>query len=301
MFHLITIEDKIRVPPSQFNNEIQTIEDEIEKKYTNKIVLGGGLFIALYEILGTGDAYVYSGDGGAHVLVKFSMVVFKPFKGEVIEGYIKSCTSEQLQLTLGFYDEIFVLSIDLPTPSYFDEKEKLWFWVYGENSLYFEKGGKVRFKVDTVEFNPEVSQPPPRPKNVNTDLMDSRTLQEHKQREDYIKDLAKQTKSPMILKVSMRDPGLGMISWWTSQDAEDEEEEEDYSGMTVDSGSNLTDTVNQQEREEEQQEQQQKKQKPQLQPQKSIIADEDIELIDEPVMTKKKTTKSNRKIISDDE
>ncbi|KAN0051024.1 hypothetical protein ACTA71_006791 [Dictyostelium dimigraforme] len=230
MFHLITIEDKVRIAPSQFNNEVQTIEDEIEKKYTSKVVLNAGLFVALYDILGTGDSYVHSGDGGAHLMVRFRMVVFKPFKGEVLEGVIKRSSRESIQISLGFFHEIYLNPIELPNPSNYNQEEGLWYWEWNENQLFFEDGGRVRFKIDQVEFNPEISQPAPSPKNVNTDAMDSYSLREYKEKQIENENLLKQVKSPLILKVSMREAGLGMVSWWTNQgddDGEDGENQEE--------------------------------------------------------------------------
>ncbi|KAM9984544.1 hypothetical protein ACTFIY_008984 [Dictyostelium cf. discoideum] len=230
MFHLITIEDKVRIAPSQFNNEVQTIEDEIEKKYTSKVVLNAGLFVALYDILGTGDSYVHSGDGGAHLMVRFRMVVFKPFKGEVLEGVIKKSSRESIQISLGFFHEIYLNPIELPNPSNYNQEEGLWYWEWNENQLFFEDGGRVRFKIDQVEFNPEISQPAPSPKNVNTEAMDSYSLREYKEKQIENENLLKQVKSPLILKVSMREAGLGMVSWWTNQsggDDDDDENEED--------------------------------------------------------------------------
>ncbi|EGC33189.1 hypothetical protein DICPUDRAFT_20776, partial [Dictyostelium purpureum] len=231
MFHLLTIEDRVRIPPNDFNNEVQTIEDEIEKKYVSKVVLDGGLFIALYDILGTGDSYVYSGDGAAHLMVRFRMVVFKPFKGEIMEGVIKKSTKDQVQITIGFYDEIYLNPIELPIPSSFSDEEKLWYWEWNDNQLFFENGGRVRFRVEQIEFNPEVSQPAPAPKNLNTDSMDSYTLREYKERQAENERLLQQVKSPLILKVSVKDSGLGMIEWWTGQDAGNEEDEEENDQM----------------------------------------------------------------------
>ncbi|KAF2076007.1 hypothetical protein CYY_002667 [Polysphondylium violaceum] len=234
MFHLVTVEDKVRVTPGQFDNEIQTIEDEIEKKYTNKVALNCGLFVSLYDIIGTGDAYVYSGDGAAHLMVRFRMVVFKPFRGEIIEGVVKKSNKDSVQLTLGFFDEIYITPLDLPENSKFNQEEGLWYWEWSDNELYFEEGGRVRFKVDVIEFNPEISQPAPQPKNLNLDKLDSYSLREHKQREEDSQEYLRNTKSPMVLKVSMREAGLGMVSWWTQgQDQGDGEMETENGGNDV--------------------------------------------------------------------
>ncbi|EFA82502.1 RNA polymerase III subunit [Heterostelium album PN500] len=243
MFHLITIEDKVRIPPNQFNNEIQTIEDEIEKKYSNKVVIDGGLFIALYDILGTGDAYVYSGDGGSHLLVRCRLVVFKPFVGEILEGFIKKSTRDYMQLSLGFFDDIQVLALDLPTQSFYHDEEKLWYWDWNDNQLFFEDRGRVRFKIDTVEWNDAVSQPAPRPKSATpVNQMDASTLQEHNKRIKEEEEYLKNQKSPMVLKVSMRESGLGMVSWWTQ--AEGGEAADDDEQPPEDENNNDDDDLN---------------------------------------------------------
>lgn len=57
--------------------------DQIDIKFANKIILDVGLCISLFDFLEIGDPYVYPAEGSAHQRVKFRMVVFRPFAGEV--------------------------------------------------------------------------------------------------------------------------------------------------------------------------------------------------------------------------
>eukprot|EP00955_Chlamydomonas_euryale_P067610 359882-Chlamydomonas_euryale.AAC.2 len=43
-----------------------------------------------------------------HRQVRFRLVVFRPFVGEVLVGQLKSCSREGLRVSLGFFDDILV-------------------------------------------------------------------------------------------------------------------------------------------------------------------------------------------------
>jgi DNA-directed RNA polymerase subunit E'/Rpb7 len=57
----------------------------------------------LYDILEVDSGFIFPGDGGAHIEIKFRLVVFRPFVGEVLSGKIRSSTEE------GICGKLFVL------------------------------------------------------------------------------------------------------------------------------------------------------------------------------------------------
>jgi len=72
----------------------------------------------LYDILKSGDGVVYK--GSANVNVTFRMIVFRPFKGEILTGRISSSTQHGIKVRLGgFFDDVFI------TPDYMFEGTKL--------------------------------------------------------------------------------------------------------------------------------------------------------------------------------
>ena len=56
-----------------------------------QVVTDLGLVITLYDITQIEGGYIYPSDGAAHYDVRFKLVVFRPFPGEVIEGNLASC------------------------------------------------------------------------------------------------------------------------------------------------------------------------------------------------------------------
>jgi len=206
MFVVIIVEDTIKLHPSNFGNKIQTIEDEIEKKFTGKIILDVGLCIGLHDIQTIGDALVYPGDGSAHIHITFRLVVFRPFVGEVIEGKILFSTPQGIRVTIGFFDEILIAPDMLPIPSFFEE---VWIWKYQDKHLMnMENGQAIRFRVESVQFN---NVDPPLatiPDKVNKGKSDAST--QIKEKEDAVLSRL----SPMVISASVHESGFGMVAWW---------------------------------------------------------------------------------------
>lgn len=44
----------------------QVLTEEVDRKYSNRIVMEGGLGICLYDVLRVGDPYIYPSDGASH-------------------------------------------------------------------------------------------------------------------------------------------------------------------------------------------------------------------------------------------
>ena len=84
---------------------------------TLKVIPETGLCITLYDIISIGDCYVYPGDGSSWSKVNFRVVVFRPFVGEILEGKIKNSNSEGIQLTLDFFDDVYIPAHYLQEPS----------------------------------------------------------------------------------------------------------------------------------------------------------------------------------------
>lgn len=61
------------------------------------MLLDVGLCVCFHDIVEKGPAFIYTGDGHAHATVKFRVVVFRPFIGEVLIGKLVESTSDGLK------------------------------------------------------------------------------------------------------------------------------------------------------------------------------------------------------------
>ena len=84
MFMLITTEDILPVSPKLFQLDLETVVKVlINKKYANHVIQNVGLAISLYDLISLDDSYIYQGEGDAYTRVRFRLIVFSPFLGEV--------------------------------------------------------------------------------------------------------------------------------------------------------------------------------------------------------------------------
>lgn len=111
-----TISDLIQIAPHDFRKpSAQAIEDNIGRKYANKVVQNVGLCICFWDLLKASEGLISQGDGMVNVngneyprhtrlpkcsllgAVEFRLVVFRPFKGEIIHGVILDSSVEGIR------------------------------------------------------------------------------------------------------------------------------------------------------------------------------------------------------------
>ncbi|KAJ9615586.1 DNA-directed RNA polymerase III complex subunit Rpc25 [Cladophialophora chaetospira] len=203
MFGLTTFEDLVQIPPHGLvNNKItrQDLEDRINEKYSNKVVQKVGLCICMYDLLKTSDGLIGHGNGNVNVNVQFRMIVFRPFKNEIVTGRITKCNPEGIRISMRFFDDIFVPATMLFEGVYYDADEKTWIWPMEEedvDDLFLDAGEIVNFRVESEKWN---DQAPAAPKARS---------QGEPEPNPAVAD-----KVPYSIEGSMTEPGLGGVHWW---------------------------------------------------------------------------------------
>lgn len=124
------------------------------------------------------------------------MVVFRPFKDEVIIARITKQTAQGIQLRTDFFDDIWVPWFELPDGSEFLPKEKSWIWREDDQEMYFDNNEIVRFRVLSEEWH---DQAPTKPR------IDS---------EEEVVAPPTNLKPPYSIIGTMKEPGLGCCLWW---------------------------------------------------------------------------------------
>ncbi|PUU82197.1 RNA polymerase III subunit Rpc25-domain-containing protein [Tuber borchii] len=142
-------------------------------------------------------------DGGAHVNVEFRMIVFRPFKGEVLTGRISSATAAGVKVRTDFFDEIFIPAGALFEGSRFDGKEQVWIWRDDGQDFYMDKNELIRFRVEGEVFVDQLPVPP------------------HLKGEES----SLHNKPPYAITASCQQAGLGLVSWWVEEEEVEEKEE----------------------------------------------------------------------------
>ena len=211
MFILSKIADLVRIPPDQFHRDtISAITHQLNNKFANKIIPNVGLCITIYDLLTVEEGQLKPGDGSSYINVTFRAVVFKPFLGEIVTGWISKCTAEGIKVSLlGIFDDIFIPQNMLFEGCYYTPEESAWIWPMDEETkLYFDVNEKIRFRIEREVF---VDVKPKSPKE--------RELEERAQLENEIEGKNEETpqneKTPAYaLLGSCQTDGMGLVSWW---------------------------------------------------------------------------------------
>lgn len=154
MFTLVKIADTIELDPSTFGlPHQQALHQEINKKYANRVLTDVGLCIALYDLQTASDGLLRPGDGSIYIKCEFRLIIFAPFPGETLVGWISSCTEEGLNVRMEFFDNVFIPKTMLFEGTQFIVQEQAWVWKNDEYSLYLDINEKIRFRVEEVVFD----------------------------------------------------------------------------------------------------------------------------------------------------
>ncbi|KAI0144652.1 RNA polymerase III subunit Rpc25 [Xylariaceae sp. FL1272] len=192
MFILTKIADLVQIPPSQFEQHSRVaIENNINAKYANRVIQKIGLCISMYDLLWASEGLIGHGDGLVNVNVEFRMIVFRPFKHEVLFGRISSASPDGIHIRTDFFEEIFIHHKELPEGSFYDHNEAAWVWRIEGSDMWYDKNEMVRFQVIGEEWYDQVPD----------------------SGEDGAMERAKKI-SPYNIKGTMISTGLGVCLWW---------------------------------------------------------------------------------------
>uniref|UniRef100_A0A7S0HIV8 RNA polymerase III subunit Rpc25 domain-containing protein n=1 Tax=Hanusia phi TaxID=3032 RepID=A0A7S0HIV8_9CRYP len=217
MFVLVKLKDAIPIPASELSKPRSlAVSNQVEKKYSNRVLLGTGLCVCLYEIEELGEGLIYPSDSAVHVRVTFSLVVFRPFIGEVLTGSIDRSTPEGLWISLGFFQDIFVPPHFMQDGSEWDEEHQLWVWKseHGDAMLDPALGSPVRFRVTNTIFRP-VKRPSKAPPAANADpTLIQQAGKRFADRKQAGQVQEQEEEAAFQVMASIKDDGLGLAIWW---------------------------------------------------------------------------------------
>ena len=226
MFILSVIEDRLKIPPEKFSRDHkEVLVEQIDIKYANRILEHVGFCIAFYDFVSIDDPYVYPAEGCVHQLVRFRMIVFRPFEGEVLVGRISSFSKNGIRISLDFFDDIFIPSSYLSTPCEYDETTQTWLWIYEESEPFkYELDEEFRFRVKSIHFlsssqlDKKLSAPPLQSQILQRTVTtaDERTASSRSERSLSMEQRNEEGLKPSAMQIIglSNEPGLGVTAWW---------------------------------------------------------------------------------------
>lgn len=199
-------------------------------KYADRIIHKVGLCVCFHSIISASEGLIGHGTGTVHVNVDFRVLVFRPFKGEILAATIAGFSRKGgIALSLGFFEDV-----NVPPETLFEntlwerdaeaaaaaaattnggaegeegegDEDEGFVWVYKttneetgeENEFYFDRAEKCLVRVEEERW---IDMPPTRP-----------GLAEEEDDED---EESGWKKVPYFIRGSMMHTGLGPRLWW---------------------------------------------------------------------------------------
>ncbi|CAD6593203.1 MAG: DNA-directed RNA polymerase III subunit rpc25 [Alectoria sarmentosa] len=169
MFILTTLSDLVQISPEDVEKPSgESIQININAKYANKVIQKIGLCICMYDILNASDGLIGHGTGILNVNVEFRLIVFRPFKGEIMLGQISGASEYGMKSTPPFsHDKTRLMTFrTLVDPALVDNgllhgsdmgfsnvQEQVWTWVNDGDEYFYDKNEWVRVRVEDEQWN----------------------------------------------------------------------------------------------------------------------------------------------------
>ena len=158
MFHLVKVNDVVRIPPAKFKDDLkETISEVVTDENVGKITPEYGVVLGVVNIDEVGDASVVLGDGAAFVNACYDVLVFKPASQNVYEGEVKDIAEFGAFMGLGPFDGLVHVSQIMDDFISYDPKNMC--FVGKETNRTLSKDDTIMAKLVSVSMKGNVTSP----------------------------------------------------------------------------------------------------------------------------------------------
>jgi DNA-directed RNA polymerase subunit E' len=187
MYKLVTVKDVIRIPPDRFGEDIDKVAmDMLNKDYGGISDLDIGFVISIVGVDQVGIGKLIPGDGGAYHEVIFKVLTFKPQPQEIVEGEVVEIVEFGAFIRLGPTDGL--CHVSQVTDDFISYNMKKSQLLAKESKRILSEGDKVRARIIAI------------------------SLGEGSRRGK--------------IGLTMRQPFLGRLDWFTKEEKEEKESKE---------------------------------------------------------------------------
>ncbi|KAK9910879.1 hypothetical protein M0R45_034816 [Rubus argutus] len=146
----------------------------------------------------------------SRVQVVFTLIMFRPFVGEIVTAKVIDSTADGLRLSLGFFDDICIPSHRLPLFLHHRTKRitqkcrnsVMWYWKPSDDEFSIDLKDQIRFQVESVNYPKILPEQPENSKPIAA--MESQPFGLYR------------LKKELGLGIN----GLGPVHWWQDVDVE---------------------------------------------------------------------------------
>lgn len=105
MYKIITVHDKVRVPPKMFgSNREEAIQKSLEERWEGVIDKRLGVILSVISVGDVGEGNILPGDGAIYYPADFELLIYHPELHELVKGYVIDVTEFGIFIRVGPVD-----------------------------------------------------------------------------------------------------------------------------------------------------------------------------------------------------
>ncbi|KAK9807313.1 hypothetical protein WJX73_000287 [Symbiochloris irregularis] len=209
MFRLVAVQENVRIKPADLGRPlVEAVLAELDESYLDKVIADVGLVVATYDVQEITGGILHHSEGAPHYEVKFRLLIFRPQETELLKGKLIQSDEHGVYISLGFFSDVMIPFEYMQTGTIYNQKDNIWCWQAKDANLQLDMGEEVLFRVQDVTFHKQPTLAEFKAANPGADEQ----------------DFKKQPPvPPMVINGSFNDAGLGLVQWWSEEEAEQDE------------------------------------------------------------------------------
>ncbi len=154
MYKVLTVKDKIRVPPIKFRYSTEgAVKSSLEERLVGIIDKKMGVVLAVIKVEEVGEGRIFPGDGSIYYPVTFKCLVYFPELHEVVKGQVIDVTEFGVFVRIGPLDGMVHVSQIMDDFVSFDDKNAV--FSGRESKRILKNNDTIRARIISISLGRE--------------------------------------------------------------------------------------------------------------------------------------------------
>ncbi len=151
MYRIVTVEERVRVPPQKFSIDVkQAVRESIKDKMEGMLDPRLGIILSVTDVEKVSEGKIIPGDPGVFYLTTFKLLVYKPEVNELVNGEVIDNTEFGSFIRIGAIDGLIHISQLMDDYVSYDSKNSVFLGKESKRTL--KEGDKVRSRIIAVSW-----------------------------------------------------------------------------------------------------------------------------------------------------
>ena len=151
MYRILTVKERIRVPPEKFKENVkEAVKEAIADRFEGTLDSKIGIILAVTEVDQVGEGKIVPNDPGVHYLTTFKLLIHRPELHDLVNGEVIDNSEFGSFIRLGPIDGLIHISQLMDDFVSYDNKNSV--FVGKETKRTLKEGDKVRSRIISISW-----------------------------------------------------------------------------------------------------------------------------------------------------